>query len=128
MAENQKNIDEDDLVQWAEEIVLSAKEKLKDREETGRTQAFKAIEVMQASESLLVFNNWLRYQLAREASGEFWSIKAQSGKTLAECINEKISEIKNMKSVEHFLGYFYRALVGVEYFDQIPGLTEGGGG
>jgi hypothetical protein len=130
VAEIQKNIDDDELVSWAEEIVLSAKEELKELEnrgEKGRTQASKAIEVARESNSLRVFNNWLRYQTARSDSGEFWGMKTKSGKSLAQSISEKIREIKEMKNVMRFLGFFYRALVGVKYFDQIPYLTEGGG-
>lgn len=131
---------EDRLVILAEEIVEATRDSLKQQGDTGRTQVSNAINVAITTNSLFVFQNWLRYQAAREAREEFWRV-------IAKRINDALEEIKNeitaleemkskttgleelkskiigaetMKAIVRFLGYFRRALVAIEYFDQIP--------
>jgi 6-phosphofructokinase len=119
---------EDNLVILAETIVRATRENLKQKADTGRTQVSNAISVANATESLLVFRNWLRYQKARE---EFWRVsdpqrEADIAKRLEAALQE-IAEIKKqagaaetMRAVVRFLGYFRRALVAMDHFDQIP--------
>jgi len=121
---------EDQLVMWAEEIVRDARRGLKAHQDTGRTQASKAIDVAKMTDSLHVFRNWLRYQKARE---EFWRVRDERGEDLALRLHEVIRRIEQisggeetMKAVIRFLGYFRRALVAMDYLDQIPPATEGG--
>ena len=95
--------------------------------DVGKTQTSKAIEVAQAAASPLLFINWLRYQAARERERDkFWSQSLPNGKLLAEAIAADVNEIKGksspeelMKNVALYLGYFRRALIGLEYLDKI---------
>src|SRR5690606_12650183 len=64
---------QDHLVAKAEELVAGLKLPKGDGLSKGRTQASKALEVVQSAGSLKVFVNWLRYQAGRERSAEFWS-------------------------------------------------------
>jgi len=123
-------IQEDKLVDAAEKIVLTAKDQLSGKAETGKTQASKAIEVAQEAKSLRVFRNWLRYQMARE---DFWQTHVES-KFLAERIAEEVERIAGeaksseeaLKAVIRFLGYFRRALVAIDHLGRIPVVTERG--
>jgi len=121
---------EDKLVTWAEQIVRDMRDELKKHQDTGRTQASNAIDVAKAAQSVPVFFNWLRYQTARE---DFWRVRDNNGKELALRIREAITQIEReteatetMSAVIRFLGYFRRALVALDYLDQIPPATEGG--
>jgi hypothetical protein len=118
----------DELVQRAEKIILAAKEKLENEQETGKTQTSKAVEVAKAARSLRVFQNWLRYQMARE---NFWRLPVD-GRPLAQYINEEASDFEKkseskeaaLKALVQFLGYLRRALIAVKYLDQIPPMGE----
>lgn len=123
-------MDEEKLVIRAEQIIESARDGLKRHVDTGRTQASNAIEVAKAANSIAVFRNWLRYQKSRE---EFWRIVEKgSGNDIASQINgvaEEIAQFKlnneeKVKMLIRFLGYFRRALVAVEHFDQIKAANE----
>ncbi len=121
-------VSEEQLVIWAEEIVANLQEQLRAHVDTGRTQASKAIEVAQATGSLLVFRNWLRYQRARE---EFWKVGGDGGRDLAEWVHEAIGRIERetsgpdtMAAVTRFLGYFRRVLVAINHLQQIPPARE----
>lgn len=139
---------EDQLVQWAEDTVRSMRQRAKETIEkqakkSGRTQVSKAIEVVKQARSLPVFYSWIRYQWARESESEkFWGLETGTGNKLAEHITTRVADIKRKleettdideatkrhKSIEattRFLGYFRRALVAVEYIDQIPAALRG---
>lgn len=117
------------MVRKAEDLVKGFKEATgaEKAPDVGRTQTSKAIEVAQAAESPSLFINWLRYQAARERGRDkFWSQELPDGKTLAEAIAADVNEIKKkvsaeelMKGVALYLGYFRRALIGLEYLDRI---------
>jgi len=116
-------LNEEQLVLLAEQIVSDLKEQLEGQEETGRTQAAKAIEVAMATESLLVFRNWLRYQMFRL---KFWRT-GEPGPELATRVEQAVARIEReaeppemMAQVARFLGYFRRALMAVQYLEQIP--------
>ena len=117
------------MVQKAESLAKGFKEAtgVEEAPDVGKTQTSKAIEVAQAAESPLLFINWLRYQAARERERDkFWSRELPDGQTLAEAIAADVNEIKGkssskelMKNVALYLGYFRRALIGIEYLDRI---------
>lgn len=122
---------EDELVTRAEQIITAAYQGLKQMGEiTGRTQASNAIEVAKATNSQKVFQNWLRYQKSRES---FWRIRLDGSQDdIARKVNEAVEHIasrttgaETMRMVARFLGYFKRALVAIEHFDQIPAAKEG---
>lgn len=143
---------EDRLVILAEEIVEATRDSLKQKGDTGRTQVSNAINVATTTNSLFVFQNWLRYQAAREAREEFWRVSDPRHEAdIAKRINDALEEIKSkitaleemkskttsldelkskiigaetMKAIVRFLGYFRRALVAIEYFDQIPAASK----
>jgi hypothetical protein len=121
-------IQEDLLVARAERIVSEIKPQLveeKDTASSGKTQASKAIQVFQTSRSLRVFLNWLRYQMSRE---EFWQVATANNKPLGQRIAEEVERISKdaqnkedaTNAILRFLGYFRRALVAVNYLDNIP--------
>lgn len=122
---------EEQLVLLAEKIVSDLKEQLTGQEETGRTQAAKAIEVAMATDSLLVFRNWLRYQMFRL---KFWRT-GEPGPELATRVEQAVDQIERqaepseiMGQLARFLGYFRRALMAVKYLEQIPPARERGVG
>ena len=124
----EKGINQDELVQKAEALVSQLK-KSKWDESVGRTQASKAIEVAQDASTLRLFVNWLRYQAARESDRQpFWSVGLGEGRKkvkLAEALTRELNAIQKahpkdpMRAVRLFLGYFRRALVGVQFLDDI---------
>ncbi len=130
-------VDKGDLVARAEAVVKELKESLGERreagkiQETGKTQASKAIEVVRSAGSIRVFRNWLRYQMERE---EFWKVPALD-KPLAQRIDEETRVIEDssgeqdtaVKDVILFLGYFYRSLTAINHLDKIPPALQTGG-
>ncbi len=132
-------INHDRLVQKAEALVWMLREAIgkSDPPEVGKTQASKAIEVAQIAPTPALLINWLRYQAAREDPEErekrFWSYPLQDGRTLAEALITDLQEIQRevrpeerMRAVALYLGYFRRALVGIQFLDRIPPVGEGG--
>lgn len=138
---------EDRLVCLAEEIVGAARNDLQGKEDSGRTQASNAISVACATDSILVFKNWLRYQRAREA---FWRGQADLAKLVNEALDQISKQVsdevrqargesvnadqlaaeirtKTMEAVVRFLGYFRRALYAVkdDSFDKILAACGG---
>ena len=121
-------MNQDTLVKKAEDLVNLLKKSQWDKG-VGRTQASKAIEVAQESPTLRVFVNWLRYQASRESERQpFWSVEIVEGhkkSCLAELLAQELNIIQKaqpgdpMRAVRLFLGYFRRALVGVEFLDRI---------
>lgn len=127
---------QDQMVVEAEQIVRALNLKHDQGISKGRTQASRAIEVAQGTDSLAVFINWLRYQAGRERSSEFWSrtVDQQSlavkltltfgefHRRIAEALDDETDPLINpltMRAVIRFLGYFRRALIGSEYLDAI---------
>jgi len=123
-----KGLDQDWLVQQAENLAWQLREAGWQEAEQGRTQASKAVEVAQDAESLRLFVNWLRYQAARESRQQrFWSRQLKK-QELAEVLVSDLKAIQKraasdqtpvMLAVRLYLGYFRRALVGVEYLARI---------
>ena len=119
---------QDVLVQKAEALISQLKASKWD-ESVGRTQASKALEVAQDAQTLRLFVNWLRYQAARESERQpFWSVELGRGRekaNLAKALTRELNAIQEaqpkdpMPAVRLFLGYFRRALVGVEFLDDI---------
>ncbi len=95
---------------------------------TGRTQLSNAIDAInQARGSIEVFLNWLRYQMARE---DFWRTRGRQGKMLGQLIARYADELQQ-RDPEHaahhltvFLGFMRRALVALNYLDQIPAQVK----
>jgi hypothetical protein len=124
---------DEELVIGAERIIaasLKAKE-LKDHAVTGHTQVSNAIEIAKTTDSLAVFRNWLRYQKHREP---FWRVKAGETSDLAGAVEQMLEQIEKknrqvgretdtMNQAIRFLGFFKRALVAKDHFDQIPAAT-----
>lgn len=129
-------IDHDLLVRKAEILVKRLQEATgwSDVPEVGKTQASKAIEVAQSAPTPLLFINWLRYQAAREDEDKrFWSCPLKDRKTLAEAlaadlqsVQKTVSPLERMRAVTLYLGYFRRALVGIQFLNRIPAAEEGG--
>jgi len=136
---------DDWLVEAAERIVWDAREGLRDvSEDVSESQVEKAIEVIQYSQgSLRIFQNWVRYQWAREEdrkSGKLlWSIPTGSDRcTVAQRIVEVVQQIEQkaqaipqedrrralMQATARFLGYFKRALKAHKLFEQIRPVFE----
>ncbi|MDM7460418.1 MAG: hypothetical protein P3X24_002035 [bacterium] len=96
---------------------------------TGRTQLSNAIDAINQSRgSIEVFLNWLRYQMARE---EFWRRRGRStGKMLGELIAKYAEELQKRdpdhadQHLTHFLGFMRRALIALNYLDQIPAQVK----
>lgn len=126
------------MVDNAEKIVIQIMQGRDSEIEKGHSQAAKAIEVAEASGSLKVFNNWLRYQWAREKESgvRFWSLESQQNKVLAQLIMSALEQVaEKMKDVypglsekeyktqavylsTRFLGYFRRALIAGKYLQR----------
>jgi hypothetical protein len=122
---NTKITEQDKLVRRAEALISQLKASPKWDKDVGKTQASKAIEVAQSADSLRLFVNWLRYQAARESERQpFWSAPLDKV-TLAEALTTELNAIQQdqpgdpMPTVRLFLGYFRRALVGVDFLDRI---------
>lgn len=117
---------QDQLVEKAEALIVQLKDSgnWSGRNDLGRTQASRAIEVAQAADGLRLFVNWLRYQAARESErDQFWSLKIGQT-TLAEALVADLNSLTSqeedkMITVRFFLGYFRRALVGADWLDRI---------
>lgn len=91
---------------------------------TGRTQLSNAIDaIAQARGSVEVFLNWLRYQMARE---KFWCTPSKTGKMLGELIYKYAEDLQKRdpdnaaQNLTYFLGFMRRALIAVNYLEQIP--------
>ncbi len=115
------------LVEAAEQIIVSARNKLDRHEVTGRTQLSQAIEIAKTTQSPKVFTNWLRYQKARE---EFWRVDAGDA-DIAKATHQTIEAIASnrsgdeaMKEIVRFLGFLRRALIAKDHFDQIPAANR----
>jgi hypothetical protein len=136
------NVDRQALRQLQEMLVIKAEAVVKElnidakkAEEMGKSQASKAIEVAQASGSLPVFVNWVRYQAGRDRSGDFWARNAGKNQALAERLTAEFRDLQQvvaetvkdesrqsptlMAAVVLFLGYFRRALVGYELLNKV---------
>lgn len=118
------------LVERAEKIVYEARAGLGRHGDSGRTQLSNAIDVAKTTQHPQVFNNWLRYQRARE---EFWRISVSAGTDIAkethqtiELITSKHTGEEAMKVVVRFLGFLRRALVAKDYFEDMPAATAKG--
>jgi len=130
-------IDHDLLVRKAEALVRALREATgwKDAPDVGKTQSSKAIEVAQSAPILPLFVNWLRYQAAREEEGKrFWSCPLKDRRVLAEAlaadlqaIQKSVGPEETMRAVTLYLGYFRRALVGLQFLDRIPAEAGEGG-
>lgn len=134
---------QDDMVQQAEQIVRALNLPKGEGLSKGRTQASKALEVVQSAGSLKVFVNWLRYQAGRERSADFWSRQAGEHPSLARALTVALGDLQQqidqlwpngtvqerrtatMKAATRLLGYFRRALIGADYLDAIR-LDESG--
>ena len=112
-----KELDQDWLVQQAENLAWQLREAGWQEAEQGRTQTSKAVEVAQDAESLRLFVNWLRYQAARESRQQrFWSRQLKK-QELAEVLVSDLKAIQKraasdqipvMLAVRLYLGYFRR--------------------
>lgn len=134
---------QDEMVQRAENLVRSLKLDKNQGVELGKTQASKALEVVQSAGSLSVFVNWLRYQASRESSAVFWTKPAGDKSTLALALTDELRWLQKqiaqkipqtskaeheqvvMRAATRFLGYFRRALIGAGYLNDIA-LEKGG--
>lgn len=134
---------QDDMVLRAENLVRSLKVDKNQGVDLGKTQASKALEVVQSAGSLSVFINWLRYQAGRESSAVFWTKPTGSRPTLAQALTDELRWLQSqvtqkmpqaskaeqqrvvMRAATRFMGYFRRALVGAGYLDQIA-FDKGG--
>ena len=128
---------QDQMVRRAERLVLDLNLRPKEGAEKGKTQASRALEVVQTAGSLSVFVNWLRYQAGREKSADLWTRRAGKHTTLAKGITEELAWLQNqvaakmadatqaekskatMSGATLFLGYFRRALIGADYLAEI---------
>ncbi|GBC92722.1 hypothetical protein HRbin15_01199 [bacterium HR15] len=122
----------DELVVEAERIIESRRQHLKGGE-TGRTQMSNAIDAAQQTRSFAMFLNWLRYQMARKESQEFWGAKDSANRTLGEQVADYVKKRLQpegelgMEKLVLLLGFMRRALVALEYLDRIPPQTRQGG-
>ncbi len=130
---------DDQLVRWAEELVVQRAGKLS-KKDAAKSQIQKAIETAAKAGSPRVFANWLRYQWSRESSGDLWGITEDNGgkKALAQAILEVIDKIKNetgekslfeeernkrvMYLAARFLGYLKRSVVAADKLKGLPGM------
>ncbi|MDW8318508.1 MAG: hypothetical protein RMN53_11795 [Anaerolineae bacterium] len=134
---------QDDMVLRAENLVRSLRLSKDQGVVLGKTQASKALEVVQSAGSLSVFVNWLRYQAGREGSAEFWTKPTGSRPTLAQALTDELKWLQGqiaqrmstaskadqqrvtMRAATRFMGYFRRALIGADHLEQIA-LEKGG--
>jgi hypothetical protein len=128
---------QDDMVKWAEQLVIDLNLPKGDGLSKGRTQASKALEVAQTAGSLKVFVNWLRYQAGRERPAEFWSRQTSKESSLARALTLALGTLQRridkewstaddqqrravmMQAATRFMGYFRRALIGADYLGQV---------
>ena len=134
---------QDALVQRAEQLV-SGLHIQRNAQQTGEnklitegnTQASRALEVIQAADSLAVCLNWLRYQTGRAAARDFWRRKS-GDRELAVALTAQLTWIQQeierrapeataaerrtvtVRASLRLLGYFRRALIGAEYLGLI---------
>lgn len=128
---------QDELVKQAEQLVIDLKLPKGEGLSKGRTQASKALEVVQSAGSLKVFINWLRYQAGRERSADFWSRQTGAESSLARALTLALGKLQQevdqlwptgsdqerravtMTAATYLLGYFRRALIGADHLESI---------
>jgi hypothetical protein len=119
---------QDQLVKRAEDLALG----LKLDERAGRlanSQAAKAVEVAEEAETPRVFLNWAHYQAGRRDSELFWKCPLQDGSPLVQHLGRELGWVEQevarrvpeearpattRRAAALLLGYFRRALIGLE--------------
>lgn len=109
-------MNDESMVEKAEQIIRDLKGS--DPGDKGTSQLSRAQEVANEAPGMKTLLNWLRYQRAREKSGEFWSQKAGSRQVgerveafLEELEREKLSPEEKCRRAARFFGYLRRAYV-----------------
>lgn len=121
---------QDLLVAEAEKLILGLRGGDYD---IGKRQLSCAIDVAGTADTLRVFVNWLRYQVSREQSRDFWARTTHNDTNLAEAVVQSLGLIRNelskrcgkvseetiMRAATFFLGYLRRAFVGREFLSSV---------
>ncbi len=110
------------------------------QENRGKTQLSNAIDVIKQSNSIEVFINWVRYQMAREKSGEeFWTTPLERNRSKVEDLfgaaiikranqfrQENTSHKKAIEQLTNFLGFLRRAFMAKKFLSLVD-LSKVGG-
>ncbi|GEM_PF-900822 len=111
-----------------------------DQEKRGKTQLSNAIDVIKQSDSIELFINWVRYQMAREKSGEeFWTTPLEHSRPKVEDMfgsaiirranqfrQENTEHEKAIAQLANFLGFLRRAFLARKFLS-IVDLSKVGG-
>jgi hypothetical protein len=111
------------------------------QESRGKTQLSNAIDVIKQSDSIEVFINWVRYQMAREKKDdEFWTTslnrnRPQPEEMFGSAVIQRANQIRRQYEDQHavairrlteFLGFLRRAFLARNYLHLLD-LSEQGG-